>query len=88
VPRQAIDGEKTEARFWRKRRRATAVAATGGAQAPGAEAHRAENSENDDFDEKQLKKQHAAVRLNKFQGYLDGKLLDKEESGDVKEAAA
>ena len=91
MPRQAIAGEKTEARFWRKRRRATAVAATGGAQAPGAEAHRAENSENDDFDEKQqqlLKKQHAAVRLSKFQAYLDGKLLDKEESGDVNEAAA
>ena len=91
MPHQAIDGEKTEARFLWKRRRATAVAATGGAQAPGAEAHSAEDSENDDFDEKQqqlLKKQHAAVRLNKFQAYLDGKLLDKEESGDVKEAAA
>ena len=66
MPRQAIDGVKTEARFWRKRRRATAVAATGGAQAPGAEAQRAENSENDDFDDKQLKKQHAAVRLKNF----------------------
>ena len=34
VPRRAIDGEKTEAGFARKRRRATAVAATGGAEAP------------------------------------------------------
>ena len=68
VPRRAIDGEKTEAGFARKGRRATAVAATGGAQAPGAEAHSAEDSESDDFDEKQqplLKKQHAAVRQNK-----------------------
>ena len=91
MPHQAIDGENTEARFWRKRRRATAVAATRGAQTPGAEAHRAENSENDDFDEKQqqlLKKQHAAVRQNNFQAVLGGKLLDKEEPGDVKEAAA
>ena len=59
VPRQDIDGEKTEASFFlRARRRATAVAATSGA--PGAEAHSAEDSENDDFDEKQqrlLKKQ-------------------------------
>ena len=45
VPRRAIDGEKTEAGFLRKRRRATAVAATGGAQTPGAEAHVAENSD-------------------------------------------
>ena len=77
--------------FFRKRRRATAVAATGGAQTPGAEADSAEDSGNDDFDEKQpqlLKKQHAAVRQKKVQAYLDGKLLDKEESGDVKAAAA
>ena len=88
VPRRAIDGEKTEAGFLRKRRRATAVAATGGAHAPGAEAHSAEDSENDDFDEKQpqlLKKQHAAARQKKVQAYLDGKLLDNEESGDVKD---
>ena len=90
MPRRAIDGEKAEARFWRKRRRATAVAATGGVQAPGAEAQRADTSENDDFDERQpqlLKKQHATVRRKKVQAYLDGKLLDKEESGDVKAAA-
>ena len=75
--------------FLRKRRRATAVAA---AQAPGAEAHSTEDSENnEDFDEKQqklLKKQHAAVHQKKVQAYLDGKLLGDEESGDVKAAAA
>ena len=75
VPRRALDGEKTEAGFLRKRRRATAVAATGGTQAPGAEAHSAEDSENDDFDEKQHQL-HAAVRQTKVQAYLDGKLLD------------
>ena len=75
VPRRDIDGEQTEAGFLRKRRRATAVAATGGAQTPGAEAHIAENSENDDFDEKQHQL-HAAVRQTKAQAYLDGKLLD------------
>ena len=65
APHRAIDGGKTEAGLAQKRRRSTAVAAAGGAQAPGAEAHSAEDSENDGFDEQQqplLKKQHAAVR--------------------------
>ena len=70
----------------RKRRRATAAAA---AQAPGAEAHSAEDSEKDDkFDENQRKSlvQHAAVPQQKVQAYLGGKL--DEESGDVKAGAA
>ena len=73
--------------FLRKRRRAAAVTTTGGAQAPGAEAHSAEDSEDDGFDEKHQhlrKKQHAAVRPHEVQAYLGGRLLDKEESGNVK----
>ena len=92
MPRRAINGQKTtEAGFLRKRRRATAVAA---AQAPGADAHRAECSENgDDFDdEKQqkLRKQHAALGQPTIQAYVDGKVLrdDDEESWDVVKSAA
>ena len=84
VPRRANGGEKTtEAGLLQKRRRGTAAAA---AQAPGAEAHSAEDSENDDNLEPN---QHAAARhQNKVQADLDGKLGDVGAAAELKRRLA
>ena len=84
VPRRANGGEKTtEAGLLQKRRRGTAAAA---AQAPGAEAHIAEDRENDDNLEPN---QHAAARhQNKVQADLDGKLGDVGAAAELKRRLA
>ena len=86
-PKKKVENQ-TEVGFLRRRRRSTAALAAAAARP----AHcGGEDSENDDFDEKQqkaLKKQHTALRKRKVQALLDGKLLEGEKSGLEAEAEA